>query len=211
MQGTSEQNNAELSQDDQDRLIAMVRRYKDQWSQDRLILMQRCVENLEFFKGNQFIAFGPDSTSFNATDWIGSVNEDHAEDADDTDLYRYCNNFYQMLATGFVAALSPQVPKSKWLPEDAEQLDDVTTAKAAQTLIDIIEQKNKEQSLLKQQLLYLYTTGAVFRHTRYTTDQDRWGTHKEPVFNYTETQILPDRMHCFGCGTDNQAQNSTVC
>ncbi len=73
---------------------------------------------------------------------------DHAQEADDKDLYQYCNNFYQMLATGFVAALAPQVPKSKWMPEDAEQLADVTTAKAAQTLIGIIERQNREQSLL---------------------------------------------------------------
>ena len=78
---------------------------------------------------------------------------------------------------GFVAALAPQVPKSKWMPEDAEQLSDVTTAKAAQTLIDIIERQNREQSLLKQQLLYLYTTGAVFRHTRYVVDAERAGTY----------------------------------
>src|ERR1700721_4528400 len=97
-----------------------------------------------------------------------------------------------MLATGFVAALAPQVPKSKWMAEDAEQLADVTTAKAAQTLIDIIEQQNSEQSLLKQQLLYLYTTGAVFRHTRYVVDGERAGTTREPVFNEPKTRLPPD-------------------
>ena len=201
MQGTADepQNSAQLNEEDQQRLIALVRRYKDQWSQDRVVLMQRCLQNLEFFKGNQFISFGPgESEFFNAVDWMNQG--DHAQDADDKDLYQYCNNFYQMLATGFVAALAPQVPKSKWMPEDAEQLSDVTTAKAAQILIDIIEQQNREQSLLKQQLLYLYTTGAVFRHTRYVVDGERAGTTREPVFNETETQLAPDRYHCFHCG-----------
>ena len=201
MQGTADepQNSAQLTEDDQQRLIALVRRYKDQWSQDRIVLMQRCLQNLEFFKGNQFISFGPgESEFFNAVDWMNQG--EHAQDADDKDLYQYCNNFYQMLATGFVAALAPQVPKSKWMPEDAEQLSDVTTAKAAQTLIDVIERQNREQSLLKQQLLYLYTTGAVFRHTRYVVDAERAGTSREPVFNETETQLAPDRYHCFQCG-----------
>lgn len=165
--------------------------------------MRRCTENLEFFKGNQYISFGGGTASFfDANDWMG---DQHSQDTDDKDLYRYCNNFYQMLATGFVAALSPQVPKSKWMPEDADELADVTTAKAAQTLVDIVEQQNREQSLLKQQLLYLYTTGAVFRHTRYVVDADRWGTKKEPVFNETETTLMPDRMHCFTCGKDSPA------
>jgi hypothetical protein len=207
MQGTADepQNSAQLNEEDQQRLIALVRSYKDQWSQDRVVLMQRCLQNLEFFKGNQFISFGPgESEFFNAVDWMNQG--DHAQDADDKDLYQYCNNFYQMLATGFVAALAPQVPKSKWMPEDAEQLADVTTAKAAQILIDIIEQQNREQSLLKQQLLYLYTTGAVFRHTRYVVDSERAGTTREPVFNETETQLAPDRYHCFHCGATAPAQ-----
>jgi hypothetical protein len=207
MQGTADepQNSAQLNEEDQQRLIALVRSYKDQWSQDRVVLMQRCLQNLEFFKGNQFISFGPgESEFFNAVDWMNQG--DHAQDADDKDLYQYCNNFYQMLATGFVAALAPQVPKSKWMPEDAEQLSDVTTAKAAQILIDIIEQQNREQSLLKQQLLYLYTTGAVFRHTRYVVDGERAGTTREPVFNETETQLAPDRYHCFHCGATSPAK-----
>jgi hypothetical protein len=214
MQGTADesQNSANLSEEDQSRLIALVRRYKDQWSQDRLVLMQRCIENLEMFKGNQFISFaGGNASFFDATDWIGSTsggNNQHSQNADDKDLYQYCNNFYQMLATGFVAALAPQVPKSKWMPEDAEQLADTTTAEAAQTLISIIEQQNREQSLLKQQLLYLYTTGAVFRHTRYVVDADRAGTKKEPIYNETETEIMPARMHCFACGKDNPAQTA---
>jgi hypothetical protein len=207
MQGTADepQNSAQLNEEDQQRLIALVRSYKDQWSQDRVVLMQRCLQNLEFFKGNQFISFGPgESEFFNAVDWMNQG--DHAQDADDKDLYQYCNNFYQMLATGFVAALAPQVPKSKWMPEDAEQLSDVTTARAAQILIDIIEQQNREQSLLKQQLLYLYTTGAVFRHTRYVVDGERAGTTREPVFNETDTQLAPDRYHCFHCGATSPAQ-----
>src|ERR1700761_9133835 len=91
------------------------------------------------------------------------------------------------------------------MPDDAEELTDVTTAKAAQTLIDIVERQNGEQSMLKQQLLYLYTTGAVFRHTRYVVDAERAGTTCEPVFSETETQLELDRYHCFQCGTTTAA------
>src|SRR6202453_2393640 len=206
MKGTADeaQKSALLNEEDQQQLNALVRRYKDQWSQDRVVLMQPAPQNLEFFKGNQFISFGPgEADFFNAVDWMHQ--EDHAQDADDKDLYQYCNNFYQMLATGFVAALAPQVPKSKWMPEDAEQLSDVTTATAAQTLIGIIERQNREQSLLKQQLLYLYATGAVFRHTRYVVDAERAGTSREAVFHETDTQLAPDRYHCFHCGATSPA------
>ena len=77
------------------------------------------------------------------------------------------------------------------MPENAEQLADVTTAKAAQTLIGIIEQQNREQSLLKQQLLYLYTTGAVFRHTRYVVDGERAGVTRYAVLDRNRNPAGP--------------------
>ena len=66
MQGTSQdpQNSGNITPADQDALIALVKKYKAQWSQTRLVLMQRCLRNLEFFKGNQFISFGPNSSQF---------------------------------------------------------------------------------------------------------------------------------------------------
>lgn len=205
MNAGPEGDTSQLSTEEQDRLIALVQRYKSQWSQDRMILIERCLLNLEFFKGNQFIAFGPGNAEFfDAVRWMNEAGRElNAEGSDDKDLYQYCNNFYQMLATGFVAALSPQVPKSRWLPENADSLADVTTARAAQTLIDIIERQNKEQSLLKQQLLYLYTTGAVFRHTRYVVDAERAGIRREPIFETSSTEINAERYHCFQCGCDN--------
>lgn len=209
MVGTAQdpQNSGGISEEDQQALIALVRKYKDQWSQNRIILIQKCIRNLEFFKGNQYISFGPGSTQFSGMggDWFGSgiSNGTHEQNADDSDLYRMCNNFYQMLCVGFIAALCPQVPKSKWMPVNAEEPPDVATAKAAQTLIDIVERTNKEASLLKGQLLYMFTCGAAFRHTRYIVSADRVGTKKQPIFNSTETEILPDRMHCYNCGADN--------
>lgn len=209
MRGDAEdpRNNQGISREDQQRLMALVRRYKDQWSQDRMMLVQRCLLNLEFFKGNQYIAFEPGTARFfDALGWMDQAGVAHAEDSDDKDLYQYCNNFYQMLATGFVAALAPQVPKSKWLPENAEHLTDTATAKAAQTLIDIVERENKEQSLLKEQLLYLYTCGSCFRHTRYVVDADRAGTRTVPILEKSNAVIVPARHHCASCGVDTPVQ-----
>jgi hypothetical protein len=107
MQGKADepQNSAGLSEEDQGRLIALVRRYKDQWSQDRMILMQRCLLNLEFFKGNQFIAFGPGNAEFfDAVGWMNENGNQHAEDSDDKDLYQYCN--YPYLPSEFPAFAS---------------------------------------------------------------------------------------------------------
>jgi hypothetical protein len=212
MQGTAQepQNNAGLSEEDQQRLIGIVRRYKDQWSQDRIVLMQRCVANLELFKGNPNVIFGPGTTEFAGLgDWIGALSGNGGSSqggADDDSLCARSRNFFQLLCIAFVSSLSPQLPKSKWMPEDADQLTDVATAKAAQLLIDWVERVNKAMSLFKTQLLFIYNCGSAYRHTRFVVDADRGGTKTEPVFDMTETEIMPARMHCFQCGTDNPDQ-----
>lgn len=198
MVGKPEEQPTALTEEDQKRLIAVVRRYKDQWSQVRRQIMERCLENMEFFKGNHFTSFNPDSFQF--FDGISALNKQHEEDVDDRDLYKYCNNLYQMLATAYVAALSPQLPKSAWLPGDADNLQDVVTVKVAQILIGIVERKNKEKAKLKQQLLNMFMCGCYFRHTRYIIDGDRAGTRNEPVYGYTETELAPDRYVCQRCG-----------
>jgi hypothetical protein len=201
MQGTADdpKNSGGMTQEDQTKMMDLVRRYRTQWQQDRLAIVMRCMENIEFFKGNQYISFDP--LNFRYFDSMSWFADQHAEDSDDTDLYQYCNNFYQMLCTGFIAALSPQLPKQTFLPENAENLTDVTTAKASVTLIEIIQRQNKAMSLLKQRLFYLFNCGAVFRHTRYVVD-DRNGTHTEPVYDLVDMPISEDRYHCFNCGAD---------
>lgn len=208
MIGKPEEQPQALNDEDQKRLIAVVRRYKDQWSQVRRQIMERCLENMEFFKGNHFTSFNPDSFQF--FDGISALNTQHEDGVDDRDLYQFTNNFYQMLCTAFVAAMSPQLPKSVWLPADADNLQDVTTAKVAQILIDIIERKNQEKAKLKQQLLYMFMCGCYFRHTRYIIDGDRAGTRKEPVYDYTETELSPDRYVCQHCGQVTPANTAAT-
>lgn len=207
MQGTAQepQNNGNVSEEDQQRLIGLVRKYKDQWSQDRIVLSNRVTANIELFKGNPNFFYGGGETGFGIGGGNNSTSAAHAQNADDDSLFEGSSNFYQLLALGWMSALVPQVPKSKFRPEDADIDADVATAKAAQLVIDKVARDNHQNSLYRQQLFTMYNGGTAFRYTRYVVDADRGGTKKEPVFDTTDTQILPDRYHCFNCGTDNQA------
>lgn len=206
MQGTAQepQNSGNISKEDQDRLIALVRKYKEQWSQDRLILSNRVTANIELFKGNPNFFYGGGENGFGigGGGYGGGTSSAHAQDADDDTLFEGSSNFYQLLALGWMSALVPQLPKSKFRPEDADDLADVATTKAAQLVIDKVERDNKENSLYRQQLFTMYNCGTAFRYTRYVVDKNR-ATKKQPIFDTTDTEILPDRYHCFNCGTDN--------
>ena len=51
--------------------------------------------------------------------------------------------------------------------------------------------------------MLFFSTGAAFRHTRFIVDAERAGTKEEPIYDSTETEIMPARVHCFKCGADS--------
>jgi len=186
-----------LDQEDQQELIKLVRKYKQQWYLARRMILKRCLKAHEFFKGNQFISFDPESFQ-----WFDAIEEAISStdgSTEDLKLYQFATNFYQMLGFAFVAALSSQVPKTRALPDNSEREEDIATAKAFSTVQEIIERKNSIKSLHKQALMELWLSGCYFRHTRYVVDADKAGTHKEPSLQVTAQQLMPARFVCPKC------------
>src|SRR5215469_11074624 len=195
----------ELTDTEQRELIELVRKYKQSWYLRRRMIVKRVLKAYEFFKGNHFISFDPDSFQwFDALEATFSGGDSGNEDLN---LYQFATNFYQMLGFAFVAGLSAQVPKTRFLPENAEREEDIATAKAASRVQEIIERQNHIKSLHKQGLLFLWMAGSYFRHTRYLVDSDRAGTHKEPVVEVKQVTALPQRFACRRCGTQSPVQS----
>lgn len=192
---------SELSDEEQHELIELVRKYKQSWFLRRRMIVKRVLKAYEFFKGNHFISFDPDS--FQWFDALEATFAGSDSGNEDLNLYQFATNFYQMLGFAFVAGLSAQVPKTRFLPENAEREEDIATAKAASRVQEIIERQNHIKSLHKQGLLFLWMTGSYFRHTRYLVDSDRAGTHKEPVVELKQVTALPQRFACRSCGTQS--------
>lgn len=191
----------ELDDSEKRELIELVRRYKQSWFLQRRMIVKRVLKAYEFFKGNHFISFDPES--FQWFDALEAAFSGQASPTEDLSLYRFATNFYQMLGFAFVAALSAQVPKTRFLPENAEREEDIATARAASRVQEIIERQNHIKSLHKQGLLFLWMAGSYFRHTRYIVDSDRAGTHKEPVVETKKINVLPARFVCKQCGHEN--------
>jgi hypothetical protein len=190
----------QLTEADQQQLISVVRQYKQSWFLRRRMILRRILKAYEFFKGNHFISFDPESFQwFDALDAMFS--QQAGAENEDLDLYQFATNFYQMFGFAFVSALSTQLPKTQFLPENAEEEEDIATAKASSRIQEIIQRQNKIKSLHKQGLLFLWMAGSYFRHVRYVVDADRAGTHKEPVIKLKTQIIFPDRFICPGCAS----------
>lgn len=194
-------------------LMSLVREYKRSWYLVRRMIVRRVLKAHEFYKGNQFTAFDWDSSR-----WYDAMDMTFGgqEGLQDKSMYMFETNYYKFLAQGYVAALSAQTPKSRFLPQDPDSEQDIAMAKASSTIEDIIERRNNVKSMTRLGLLYLWLAGCYFRHTRYIVDGDRAGYKKEPIKQMQSESVHPAGYICRNCGeyTDADsvaAQSQPVC
>src|SRR5215469_13557195 len=79
----------ELTDEEQRELIELVRKYKQSWFLRRRMIVKRVLKAYEFFKGNHFISFDPDSFQwFDALEATTSLNEADSQNQD-LNLYHF--------------------------------------------------------------------------------------------------------------------------
>ena len=183
-------------------VTSIIQPYRTQWSVNRIEQMPQWLKFAEFDRGRQVLGWDPITrTYFDAIAW----NRYNNQDVDYSYLEKYVNNITQMVRRNFVAAMARGVPPVIVQPENAENLADATTAKAAQEAVSIIERNNdiKTQLRYEAQILFLY--GVYFKWTRFKID-GCWAGYKEvPEFEEVNAQIGKDHFHCISCGADPEA------
>lgn len=198
-QRTPEQNAAavELPEYLQQELLKLRRTFKLRWAPIRRNNVRRVLKAFEFLKNNIYGSFDPENFDF--YDPLNSMTSGAIE-PEDVDLYKFNNNVYGMLALSFMAALSAQVPKARYMPNDADSQVDISTARRASTMMAMIERDNKIKSKQKLELLHLWTGGCYFSYTRYVVDANRFDSTKQPVWGLVDQEVMPERYECPQCG-----------
>src|SRR5438046_10753489 len=83
----------ELTKEEQRQLIELVRKYKQSWFLRRRMIIKRVLKAYEFFKGNHFISFDPDSVeyfdSFAAQFGSSSSGSSSSAESDNRRLYQF--------------------------------------------------------------------------------------------------------------------------
>jgi hypothetical protein len=187
-------------------LLDQIQLTRQSWEMKRRGIVLKVLKNKEMLKGNQFFGFTPGTfDTFDAMEQFYNFTGSGSDGVNgDRSMDRRPHNFYQMLENAFEAALSAQIPKNRWLPANADVLDDRETAKAASEVETIIERANKIRSMLKKELQELFTGGVYFKFTRYVVDADRTGTHKQTTLQVMSSEVMPARFVCFSCGASTQ-------
>src|SRR5437899_13028916 len=75
--------------------------------------------------------------------------------------------------------MSQDVPTTRFYPQSTQSEQDITTAKAADHAVELIEQNNRVQDLLTGIGYLLWTDGKIGGYVRYVADGQRFGRSEE--------------------------------
>ena len=167
-----------LTKEQGERIVhEVIQPFRTQWATDRIMKMPNWLKSTEYDKGKQILGWDPITrTYFDAVAYYRQNNQE----TDYSYLEKYVNSITQTCRRNFTAAVARAVPPVVIRPENAENLADMTTAKAGQEAITIIEEANKTKGLLQLEGQYLFLYGVYFKWTRFVIDGVWVGYKKEP-------------------------------
>jgi hypothetical protein len=190
-------------EEDEDAALKEIRRtFKQSWSIKRQGIVRRILKSFEYLKNNPYAVMNYGTGEMDPIAQVVAGNSA----ADDPDLYQDNDNVFQMLALSFIAALGPDVAKTRWMPDDPQEEQDLTFAKKASTMMAFIERMNDMPSKQRLKLLYLWTAGTYYTYVRNIVDAVRAGTSRQPVMAMQMSEVFPDRYLCPSCGTPNPSK-----
>jgi predicted RNA-binding Zn-ribbon protein involved in translation (DUF1610 family) len=133
-----------------------------------------------------------------AHDWV-SAEGLRNDPENDIDISQYAKivNVYKANGEIIIGALTPNVPKVRYYPKDADDPDDVTTSKAYSKISELIQRQNKAQIILMKAVFILYNQGMVAAYNENKRDP-RFGEESEDI--YDDITVWDREHNCPNCG-----------
>jgi len=178
-----------------DLLTDLVKDYRSEEEYTREIQIREWKKLLNYWDSIQNIFWSQTSN-----DWMtpADVNVGGVEGEEVDDLYfNKVMNVYRAYGESIVSALSVDIPKLVYLPDDADSDSDITTAKGFQHLSHLIIKHNKAKLLFIKAIYILFNQGVVFSYN-YSEQDESFGTFQQE--DTQEQELLSRNFDCPGCG-----------
>ena len=159
---------------------------------EMMVKIWRKMEN--YWRDRQYIIWDE-----MASDWRtpGEISASNREFDIDPSAYAKIVNIYKAHGQAIIAALSAGLPYVQFFPDDADNPEDVFTAKAYAKISKLLQKRNKGQLIFIKSLFYLYNFGTVFAYNE-NKDTEQFGTIKRA--NFLNTPIVTRQEFCPACG-----------
>jgi hypothetical protein len=184
-------------------LVNALRGLEVEYRQEGIVSRRHEIRRIRqarlFWQGLQYAWWNPQDMNWHLP--YESKNYDDRAMAE-MPRYQFVTNIYQAFGLSFVSVLSQDVPATRFYPQSAQSISDVTTAKAAAQVSTLVEQNNRVQHLLTGVAFYLWTDGKIGGYVRYVADAQRFGSHDEPVIEEHYVPLGEDTYACPECGAE---------
>jgi hypothetical protein len=133
----------------------------------------------------------------------------HLSDSSDLDptLLNKTVNMLRPYGESIIGVLTTDTPRVKFFPENADNVDDINTAKAYSN----IERKVQQDVFIKQKIAkiikYLLTGGAAFGYN-YSHTSEKYGTVNEPQYGTRKFRI--ETYTCSECGGEITSNRTEI-
>jgi hypothetical protein len=182
-------------------LRELVVQYREEGMVARRHEIRRIRQARLFWQGLQYAWWNPQDMTWNLP-YESKLYDDSA--AAEMPRYQFVTNLYQAFGLSFISVLSQDVPATQFYPQSAQSIGDITAARAASQVCDLVEQNNRVQHLLTGVAFYLWTDGKIGGYVRYVADAQRFGSHDEPVIEEHYVALGDDTYVCPECGGEQE-------
>src|SRR5438128_2899371 len=170
--------------------VTMLER-DDQYIRERNIRTWKKAE--EYWRLNQFIYWSEVALDYRN---IQNFQEPTGNDDDNDSVPPKTFGIYRAYGESIIAAMAAALPSVLFFPDDADNPDDITAAKAYSLRSELIQRHTRAPLLFIHMLAILYNQGLVATYVSWD-DDEKYGTIKIPKF--TNEKIKLQQLTCPNC------------
>jgi hypothetical protein len=177
-------------------LLTIIQDYERQEQFVRLSSVKKWRKQIHYWNNLQYLAW-----SESAHDWrtAEDILAENPQADIDPALYAKVINIYKAHGEILIGALTSGLPGVRFFPKDADDHEDVQTAKAYSKIAELIAKHNKAKLLLMKALFILYNQGMVACYNE-NKDDFKFGTIRYPIMS--DVPIVHRQDLCPACGAD---------
>ena len=156
-------------------------------------------KNEEFWHGVQYLFWSQKDDSWRSPMDIGWEDDDDVQEQ----LGSFSDkvvNIFKAHGESIISALAAQIPSLRFLPDDADDPDDLVTARTYSKVAELVQRHNRAKMIFFRALFFLSLQGIVAAY-RYKDSDFKYGSFKVPIYD-TQT-IETDKFTCKECGYES--------
>lgn len=189
----------QIPEDLQKSLVSVFKKYLKEDNEIYKSQIRNWKKNHEFWSGVQYLFWSASDETWRSPADVG-WNEDFTDEELDEigSFYDYVVNIFRGHGEGIISALSAQIPSLRFVPDDADDSDDVLTAKTYDKVSDLIQRHNKAKLMALRSFFFLFLDGIVGSYI-YKDSDFNYGSFTVPQFDIQNTEVMmcPDCKYEF--------------